>query len=98
MLKLISEGEPAYYKSVISYKDGKNEITTSIIMKGKLTIKGMSGQYNSKTSKNLFKYIFIADGYDVPIIDLSEEKKNKLSYNTGHYQKFLAEFEKIYSN
>ncbi|HSQ97104.1 MAG TPA: non-canonical purine NTP pyrophosphatase [Rickettsiales bacterium] len=98
MLNLISEGEPAYYKAVISYKDGENEITTSVIMKGKLTIKGMSKQYNSETSKNLFKYIFIADGYNVPVIDLSWEDQLKLPYNTEHYQKFLEEFEKIYSN
>lgn len=92
ILKLISEDEPAYYKAVISYKDDKHEITTSVIMKGRLTIKGISKQYDPKTSKNLFKNIFIPEGYTVPINDLSWEEQLKLPYNTEHYQNFLEKF------
>jgi len=94
--KLISEEEPAFYKSVIAYKDNKNEIISSVIMKGKLTIKEISKQYIPNQTKNPFKSMFIANGYNIPIADLSIEEQNKLPYNTQHFQDFLEKFEGIY--
>ncbi|MDD2839584.1 MAG: non-canonical purine NTP pyrophosphatase [Rickettsiales bacterium] len=96
VLKLISEGEPAYYKTTIAYKDEKNDIIASVVMKGKLTIKGISKNYNPEKPANLFKNIFIADGYDIPVADLSDEECAKLPYNSKHFQAFVDEFEKIY--
>lgn len=90
--KLINEGEPAYYKMILAYTDGKNEFTVSSTMKGRLTIDKMSANYNKKVP---FKSMFIPDGFDKPIADLTKEEDDKLTYSKETYQKFIEKLNEI---
>lgn len=90
--KLINEGEPAYYKMVLAYNNGQNKFTVNSIMKGKLTIKDMSSNYNKKVP---FKSMFIPDGFSKPIADLTKEEDDKLSYSDQTYQKFIQKLNEI---
>jgi non-canonical purine NTP pyrophosphatase (RdgB/HAM1 family) len=86
--KLIEEGEPAYYKSTIIYKDEKCEFLVSHKMKGVLTKKLKSSNFNPNTP---FKSIFIPAGCDMPMADLPDEMKNKLSFDHNFFSKFKKE-------
>lgn len=89
---LINEGDLAFYKAVIAYKDSDCNFTCETIMKGKLTIERMSKNYSIYTP---FKSMFIPEGYKVPIADMSEEEQSKLSYNKDHYDLFLKKLKEL---
>jgi len=93
LTKLFEESEPAYYKTTIAYKDSNNEFTTSVIMKGKLTIKNISKKYDPATSKNLIKNIFIPDGYTKVINDLTDKERYLLPYNLPLYKELVNKIE-----
>lgn len=90
--KLIIDGEPAYYKTTIAYKDSNNEFFADSIMKGKLTM-NISKKYDPKSSKNPIRNIFIPDGHNKVIADLTEEEQDNLTYNVTQYEEFLKKIQ-----
>ena len=52
----------------------------------------MSANYNKKVP---FKSMFIPDGFDKPIADLTKEEDDKLTYSKETYQKFIEKLNEI---
>lgn len=90
--KLINEGEKAYYKAVIAFKNEQNEFTVDAKISGKLTVNKISNNFNPKAP---FKSMFIPDGYDRTIADLSKEEDDNLPYSKGIYEEFIKKLNDI---
>ena len=90
--KLIVEGEKAFYKAIISYTDGTNNFSVDAVINGKLTIDKMSNNFNPKVP---FKSMFIPDGFNRTIADLTKEEDDSLAYSKEIYQKFITKLIEI---
>jgi XTP/dITP diphosphohydrolase len=71
-IKLFEEGQTAQFKTLVCFVDGKNEILVEGRLTGILT-KKVSKNFNQDTPLNS---IFIPDGYDKQLADLSEDVGN----------------------
>lgn len=83
--KLIEEGEPAYYLDVIVYKDIEREIIVSTKQKGYLTKKNKSKKV---LQNSLFDSLFIPDGFNLVVNDLSDEDYNRMCNENGIFDEF----------
>lgn len=92
IIKLINEGDKAFFRGTISYKDDKNTFDVEHVMKGYLTKKYDKEKFNPKTP---FKSIFIPEGYDKPIAELPENIVNNLSYMNQVYKDFKDKLIKL---
>lgn len=89
-LKEFPEPHRAKFVCTAVFYDGKNIIETVGELKGKI-IKEQRGN-------NGFGYdpIFVPDGYDKTIAELSLEEKNKISHRAEAFNKLLAELKRYF--
>lgn len=71
LTKLFDEGQTGYFKTLICLKSNNQEIVVEGLLKGKLT-KSISSIFNPDTPINS---IFIPNGYDRPLIELTNSKE-----------------------
>ncbi len=69
IIKLYDEGQSAYFLTMLCYKDENEEVIAKGVSKGRLT-KKISNIFNPDAPLNS---IFIPDGYDRPLSELSFE-------------------------
>jgi len=86
--KLINENEPAFYQTTVAYKDENLEIFVTTKMEGHLTIANMSKNFHIMSP---FKSMFVPNGHEVPIADLSQKEQELLDYNKKAYCNFKKE-------
>lgn len=72
----LSKDKGAYFKTAISYYDGKKSKTFSGMLKGRLLDKAVSVEKDRLP----YEKIFVPDGFSKALVDLPVDEKNKISH------------------